>query len=142
MTSNEQSVKEIHEALEAWGEALLRKDLDEMHRNYADDCRAFDVKTSLKGVQGVKELWRSCFPYFDKPRIEYKDLEIHATDDMAVVHFRSRLTGTVKPMPEEMKNMWARGTVCHQKIDGVWKCIHEHISFPVDVETLQVAKAA
>ena len=140
MTNNEQSVKEARDLLNAWGKALLHKDLEAMHKSYIEDCLLFDVTASLKGVESAKEMWRKCLPYFDKPQIEYKDLEIHATEDMAVVHFRNRITGTVEPMPEEMANVWLRGTVCYKKVDGVWKCIHEHISFPVDTETMQVAK--
>ncbi|MCY4053058.1 MAG: nuclear transport factor 2 family protein [Hyphomicrobiales bacterium] len=142
MTNNEQSAKEVREVLDNWGKALFQKDLEAMHKSYVENCRLFDVKASLKGVENAKETWKKLLPYFDKPQIEYRDLEIHATDDMAVVHFRNRITGTVEPMPEEMANVWLRGTVCYKKIDGVWKCIHEHISFPVDGQTMQVAKAA
>ena len=61
MISSEQSVKEIRETLEAWGEALLRKDLDEMHKGYADDCRAFDVKKSRKASKALKNYGEAVF---------------------------------------------------------------------------------
>lgn len=139
MKNNEQSVKEIQLAMDAWKEALYHKDLEKMHRNYAIDYCLFDVKQSVNSVEGSKELWQECFPFFDKPKVEYKDMVIHASDDMAIVHFRSRISGMVEPMPEEMENTWLRGTVGYRKIDGKWMCIHEHISFPVDCETMKIA---
>lgn len=137
MKNNEQSVKEIKAAMDAWGEALYRKDLEAMHKDYASEYRLFDVKATVENAEAAKELWQCCFPFFDKPKVEYKDMVIHASDDMAIVHFRSRVTGTVEQMPEGMDDAWLRGTVGYRKIDGTWKCIHEHISFPVDCKTMK-----
>lgn len=95
---------------------------------------------TVTDVKGVKELWERCFPYFDTPKVEYKDMEIIATDTMAIVHFKSRITGTVTPPQGPMANTWLRGTVGYRKINGTWKCIHEHISFPVDCETGKIAE--
>lgn len=142
MKNNEQSVKEIQAAMDAWGEALYRKDLEAMHKDYADEYRLFDVKQTAESAEGAKELWQCCFPFFDKPKVEYKDMVIHATDDMAIVHFRSRVSGTVEPMPEGMDDAWLRGTAGYRKIDGQWKCVHEHISFPIDCEKMTVDFAA
>lgn len=142
MKNNEQSVKEIKAAMDAWAEALYQKDLEAMHKDYANQYCLYDVKQTVHSAQGSKELWQCCFPFFDKPKAEYKDMVIHASDDMAIVHFRSRITGTVNPMPNEMGNTWLRGTVGYRKIDGAWKCVHEHISFPVDCETMKIAQTA
>ncbi len=138
MKNNEQSVTEIRAAMDKWTEALRRKDIEAMHENYADQYCMFDVKDTVYSVAGAKELWAQCFPYFDDPQAKYKDLVIHASDDMAVVHFKSQIEGLNVPMPEEMKQAWLRGTVCFRKIDGVWKCVHEHISFPVDCEKNEI----
>ncbi len=143
MKNNEQSVKEIRAAMDQWGAALYKKDLEAMHHDYAEKgYRLFDVQQTVENVDGAKKLWEGCFPYFDKPKVEYKDMVINATDDMGLVHFRTRITGTVQPMPPEMENTWLRGSVVYRKIDGAWKCIHEHISFPVNCETMQIAQAA
>ncbi|MEM7046727.1 MAG: nuclear transport factor 2 family protein [Pseudomonadota bacterium] len=136
MNNNEQSVREIKQLLKAWGDALYCKDLQAMHKDYADAYCLYDVKESVNDVEGVKQLWRQCFPYFDKPTVEYKDMVIHASDDMAVAYFRCRISGTAEPMPEEIANAWLRGTAAYRKIDGQWKCIHEHNSFPVNAETM------
>lgn len=138
MVSNEQTINEIKVAIEEWGNALKAKDLEAMHKDYAEQYRLYDVGATANGVEEVKALWQHCFPYFDKPEIEYKDLVIEASDTMAVAYFRSRLTGLNVPMPSEMANAWLRGTVCFRKVGGVWKCIHEHISFPVNCETNEI----
>jgi len=130
--TNTQSEKEIRATMDKWAKALSRKDLEAMHEDYAENYKLFDVKATINSVRGAKELWQECFPYFDKPEIEYKDMVIDATDDMAVVHFRSRIKGMAVPAPDEMANSWLRGTCCFKKIDSTWKIIHEHISFPVD----------
>lgn len=143
MNNNEKSVAEIREAMDQWAAALYEKNLEAMHKDYSrDSYRLFDVQETVDNVEDVNKLWKHCFPFFDKPKIEYKDIIIQATDDMAVVHFRSRISGMVQPMPPEMENAWLRGTVCYRKVDGVWKCIHEHISFPMNCETMTLATDA
>ncbi|MEE4378240.1 MAG: nuclear transport factor 2 family protein [Candidatus Competibacteraceae bacterium] len=138
MKNNEQSVNEVRAAMDAWNAALKEKDLGTMFKDYADRYRLFDVGSTANSIEETKTLWEQCFPYFDKPEIEYKNMVIEATDDMAVVHFNSRLNGISVEMPCEMAKAWLRGTVCFRKIDGVWKCIHEHCSFPVNCETNQI----
>lgn len=138
MKNNDQSVKEVQKIMNEWADALSKKDLEGMHKDYAEEYCLFDVGSTVVSVEGAKALWQQCFAYFNKPEAEYKDMTIHATDDMAVIHFKSRINGMVTPLPEEMANAWLRGTVCYRKIDGNWKCIHEHISFPVNCETNQI----
>lgn len=143
MNNNPTSVKEIQAAIEQWGQALFEKDLEAMHQDYdPDNYRLFDVGTTMEGVETTKQLWQQCLPFFDAPKVVYQNMVIRATDDMAVAHFNSQVTGTVEPMPEAMQNLWMRGTVCFQKIDGRWLCIHEHISMPVNCETMSVATDA
>ncbi len=138
MGNNEQSVKEVREAIERWADALLQKDLETMHKDYADQYCNFDVGSTANSVEELKKLWAHCFPYFEKPEIEYKNMVIEASDDMAVAYFNSRLNGCNIEMSDEMANAWLRGTICFRKIDGVWKCIHEHCSFPLNCETNQI----
>ena len=138
MRNNQQSIKEIREAMDKWASALKEKDLDAMHKDYADECRMFDIGSTANNMEDIKKLWEHCFFYFDKPTIEYKDMVIEANNDMAVAHFNSRMDGINVDVPEEMANIWIRGTICFRKIDGIWKSIHEHHSFPVNCQTNQI----
>lgn len=138
MKNNPQSVAQIKAAMDKWAAALSAKDLEAMHQDYADDFRIFDIGTTKNSADGLKELWAQCLPYFDTPKISYKNMHIEASDDMAVVYFNSFLNGMKMELPEEMKDAWLRGTICFRKIDGTWKSIHEHFSFPVNVETNEI----
>ncbi|MCP5365561.1 MAG: nuclear transport factor 2 family protein [Hyphomicrobiales bacterium] len=138
MNNNQQSVEAVRETMKKWADALSKKDLEAMHKNYADEYRLFDVGSTANSVEEVKQIWTRCFPYFDKPQVEYKNMVIDATDDMAVVHFNSRLRGMNVQLPEEIANAWLRGTVCFRKVDGIWKCTHEHLSFPVNCDSNQI----
>lgn len=130
--NNPQSETEVREAMRKWTEALHNKDLEAMHENYAEHYRLYDVMSTANSAAESKQLWTQCLPYFDQPQIERKNLVIEATEDMAFVHFRTRIKGAVTPPPDDMANAWLRGTCCFRKIDGIWKVVHEHISFPVD----------
>lgn len=110
MNNNEQSVKDIKKAMNQWAEALKKKDLEEMHKDYAQNYRLFDVEQTANSVEEVKALWQHCFPFFDQPEIEYKNMVIEATDTMAVVYFNSRIKGMISA-PKDMSEIWLRGTV-------------------------------
>jgi ketosteroid isomerase-like protein len=137
--NNPQSVIEIQQAMKAWAIALSEKDIAAMHKDYSETYCMFDVQETAESVEGVKALWERCMPYFDKPEIQYKNTVIHASDDMAVVHFRSNMSGMAMPIPDHMRDTWLRGTCCFKKIEGEWKCFHEHVSFAVDCETEKIA---
>lgn len=139
MANNEQSEKEIREHMESWAKALYEKDLDAMHKDYAEQYRLYDVQATANGPKETKALWEKCFPFFTNPKVEYQNLVIEASEDMAVVYFNTRLTGVNVEIPSEMANAWLRGTVCFRKFEGEWKCIHEHVSFPVNCETNSVS---
>ncbi len=134
MTEHCRIEKEIKDAMDKWVTALSCKNIEDMHRDYVENYRLFDVKETINNIQDSKKLWKDCFPFFDTPQIEYKDLVIETTKNMAVATFRSRINGINVPMPEEMMGSWLRGTCCFKKNDGKWKVFHEHISFPVNCE--------
>ncbi len=139
MFNHEQTINEIQRVMANWTKALKLKDVEAMHKDYAEKFCAFDVMETVNSVDDFKALWQKCFPYFDQPEIEYKDFDITASENMAVVHFKSRMKGMICELPEEMANAWLRGTICFRKIDNNWKCFHEHYSFPVNCETNQIA---
>lgn len=136
--SNTESEKEIRAAMDQWAAALQTKDLEAMHKDYAEQYRIYDVGSTANSVAELKELWQQCLPYFDKPVVTYKNLVIEASADMGVAYFNSRIEGMNIPLPDEMANAWLRGTCVFRKLDGSWKCIHEHFSFPVNCETNQI----
>ncbi len=122
-----------------WAKALKKKDLVAMHKDYAADYRLFDVGATADGVEATKDLWEQCFPFFDDPEIEYKDVKIAAGDDLAFVHFYSRIHGLNVPVEGDIAKSWLRGTVCFRKEGRRWLCAHEHISLPMNCETGEIS---
>ncbi|MCB1651623.1 MAG: nuclear transport factor 2 family protein [Alphaproteobacteria bacterium] len=132
--SNEQEIKDL---FEQWKNNLQRKNFEALIKNYAPDFIGFDVKENIEGPLAYKALWEKCAPYFDTPEPQYKNIKLEITDNMAAMYGLTRMTGM--NLPEEMKNSpmaksWLRLTVVYKKIDGLWKVLHEHVSYPVDCE--------
>ena len=126
---------EIRELIAKWTDALHRKDADDLLEDYSETVELFDVGTQLSNREEYKELWKQCFPYFEESiDVERKNLTIHVSGDMAIVHCFSRLTGMKDPSVD-MAKTWFRMTVCIRKLDGKWKVIHEHYSLPIDCMT-------
>ncbi len=125
---------EVMTLLERFDAALNKKDLDALAKCYDDNVRVFDVGAQVEGFGGLRRLWESCFPYFTKPiEIERRDINMHVNDGMAIVSFYSRIKGVETDNPAATS--WLRTTMCMKKIDGAWKIVHDHISFPVNCET-------
>lgn len=124
--------------IKQWDTALSRKDAKTLASFCSDDYRIFDVMENVKGAKAYQALWEKCFPYFeDTIGIERKDVQMHVTDDMAFMHFYSRLSG-MKGVPEEAAKTWIRVTACFIRENGAWKVAHEHVSFPVNCETNEI----
>ncbi len=119
--------------IEQWDAALWDKDFNRLIQDYADDFVIYDVMEHAIGPEGYKKLWENCADYFgDHIGVERKDIIIHATENMATASFLTRINGMKEEPEGDMAKSWLRGTVCYQKIDSVWKVIHEHTSFPTD----------
>jgi ketosteroid isomerase-like protein len=66
---------------------------------------------------------------------ERRDLIINTGGDVGFATCLTHNSGTLKdgsPM-----DFWVRVTVGFKKIDGRWKVVHEHISVPFNMETMQ-----
>ena len=128
---------EIRELIAACDAALNDKNVEMLLREYDEEIVLFDVGTQVKGRDSYRDLWLACFPYFeDKIGTERKNLTIHVNSNLAFMHCLSRLSGMKSTEP--MTKSWIRVTVCCKKIDGKWKVVHEHVSFPVNCESQQI----
>lgn len=129
---------EIRELIAAFDAALNNKDVETLLQDYNEEIVLFDVGTQIKGKEKYKELWSACFPYFeDKIGSERKQMKIYVNDNLAFMHCYSRLSGMKSDDP--VTKSWLRVTVCYQKVDGAWKVVHEHASFPADCESGKVS---
>jgi uncharacterized protein (TIGR02246 family) len=122
---------EIRQLISAWNAALEAKNVDALTANYLPDSVLYDAIPPYKvvGKEAIREAWANCLPYFpEKFKSEHRDLTIHISGDMALVHGLHHFVPTLAEDP--IGQTWMRVTVCYRRIDGKWKVVHEHISVP------------
>jgi uncharacterized protein (TIGR02246 family) len=135
-TTNDQ--QQILDLIAQWRAALEAKDVERLLRDYAPDVLSFDAipPYKLEGIDSVKNAWTSCLPYFpDTFRSEHRDLKVHVSGDVAFVHGLHRFVP--EPPDHPCGQSWLRVTVGLQRMDGVWKVVHEHLSIPFNPMTDQ-----
>jgi uncharacterized protein (TIGR02246 family) len=127
---------EIRALLDRQFEAIRTKDIDRLMSLYAPDVVYFDVVPPLHYV-GAAALRRRFSEWFDGYEgaigMESRDLQIVTSGDLAVAHWLSRSSGTLKN--GRKVGVWVRATSCCQRADHVWLIAHEHISLPADLRS-------
>jgi uncharacterized protein (TIGR02246 family) len=106
---------EIRELIDDWSRAMSNKDIDSILAHYAEDVIAFDVPPPLQvnGRKAVRTKTENWLKMFEGPiSVEFKDQNIAASDDLAVLHQLARISDKTKG-PES--GSWVRVTVCYQK---------------------------
>ncbi|MGF1484745.1 MAG: SRPBCC domain-containing protein [Opitutales bacterium] len=131
-------IPELEARTQSWDDALLQKDLDAVTSHYVDNVRLFDIGSITGDVNGLRQIWEACFPYFPDPiHTLRKDIQWTVSGEMAVMTCLSRMTG--HNCESDLARSWLRATICLKKVDGIWQVFHEHISVPVDCEKEQVS---
>jgi ketosteroid isomerase-like protein len=130
---------EIRKSIDALVQALRAKDIDALMTHYAPDILTFDLNPPLQ-VRGVGyrknfELW---FSSVQGP-IDYetRDLHIAASGDVAFCYSLNHVKST--RTNGEKADYWVRVTSGLQKLNGRWLITHEHVSMPVDMQTMKAA---
>lgn len=83
------------------------------------------------------EHFNQTFHYFSNSRFEMKDLEVFATSkDSGYITMMQRLMGGTSDDGNKFE-MTYRITYILAKVDGKWKFVHEHVSFPVEMATMK-----
>ncbi|KAI1621297.1 hypothetical protein EDD37DRAFT_110598 [Exophiala viscosa] len=101
-----------------------------------DDAMTYDIYgNTIRGA--FLEHFNETFHYFSKSRFEMKDLEPVATSKTTgYITMMQRLVGGTSDDGKPFE-MTYRLTYLLAKIDGAWKFIHEHVSFPVEMATMK-----
>ncbi len=114
--------------------AICTKDIDRLMSLYSPDILYFDVVPPLR-YSGTAALRGRFLQWFDaykgSTKVETRDVNISASGDIAVAHWLSRVSGTLKNGHEA--GFWVRVTSCCQRSNDRWLVTHEHVSLPVDV---------
>lgn len=137
-TANDHSGDEaqIRKLIDAWTDALRKKDVDALMADRAEDILSFDVVDPLQydGAAASRQRAEEWFASFRGPiGLEVRNLEIAASGDVAFSHSLHRVSGTTAD--GGTIDMWLRSTVCYRKVDGRWLVTHQHSSVPFDPAT-------
>ena len=132
---------EVRALLDSQTEAIRTKDIDRLMSLYSPGIAYFDVVPPLQ-YAGSAALRSRFVEWFDgfKGSIgtEARDMHISSSGDIAVAHWFSRVSGTLKN-GQEVAGSWVRATSCLQQSNQRWLITHEHISLPVDIASRSAA---
>jgi len=130
-----QGEAEIRQLLDHWAKAFGAHDVNAAMSIYAPDVVAYDIVPPLQAVG--KDAYRKNYEQFvaqyDGPiEVEFRDLHIAASDDVAIAEGLEQISGTIKG---QKTSIWARFTSGFRKINGAWLDVHDHVSVPTDFAT-------
>jgi ketosteroid isomerase-like protein len=134
MPANNRSADEaaIRAVLDKRAQALRAKDADGVVSGHVPEVALFTLAPPLRQVvekTRVKEGLQAWFDTWSGPLgYEIRDLSVTAGDDVAFCLGLVWIGGT--KTDGRKSEVWARQTICLQKIDGAWKIAHEHTSVP------------
>src|SRR5690606_13558487 len=120
--------QELRELFADWFRASERKDLDAAMQPIANDVLSYEHESPLayRGIDALRATCKAGFEHMSEGfRWEVPDLRVVVRGDIAVTWGLNHMHG---PGVE----MWSRGTRVFQKVDGHWRMIHQHVSFPYD----------
>lgn len=131
----EREVRELHRD---WFARTTAKDLDGLMAYIGDDVDSYEHESPLRylGVEAVREVCRRGLEASTETvRWDVPDLEVLARDDLAVAWGLNRVR--VEQPGGGVDEYWSRGTRIFRKADGAWRMVHQHLSYPIDLETGQ-----
>ncbi len=131
--SEEREEAELRAMFAEWYRASTAKDIERTMAPIAHDCLSYEHQSPLQ-YRGADSIRESCQKGFDAAvgelHWDVPDLQVMVRGDLAVTWGLNRMR--VTPPGGAPKESWSRGTRVFRKIDGRWKMIHQHVSFPFD----------
>jgi uncharacterized protein (TIGR02246 family) len=121
----------VRDLIEAWADAVRRKDYPGILRSHAPDFVMFDVPPPFKsvGLEAYRKTWDVFFSWSRDPVcFEIQDMHVTAGADVAFAFATMRCEGPGADGKPEALDF--RLTICLSKIDGRWMIAHEHHSVP------------
>lgn len=132
-TTAEQEVRALHDE---WFAAASAKDLDASMRPIAAEIVSYEHSAPLQ-LTNVDDIREECRRGFDQATDDFTwtvpDLQIVVHGDLAVAWGLNRMANRHPDGSEDVS--WSRGTRVFRQIDGSWKMVHQHVSFPLDATT-------
>lgn len=129
---------EIRELFARWFDASASRDLDGAMAPVAADVVSYEHEAPLAccGRAAVREVCERGFDALPAGgfRWDIPDLQVIVRDDLAVAWGLNRVRVGMAG-EGAARESWSRGTRVFQRIDGEWRMVHQHLSFPVDPVT-------
>lgn len=126
--------EEIRSVIEAWAEAIRKKDVEGVLRHFAEESVRFYLAPPLQATMPLRQnleewfaTWRGDIGY------EIRELQIQTAADLAYAHSLNHITG-IKANGEPDADLWFRETMGLRQIDGHWRITHEHESVPFKMD--------
>ncbi|MFI6813838.1 YybH family protein [Nonomuraea sp. NPDC050328] len=135
MSSTDAAVRAL---LASRAEAARVKDIDRLMAHYAPEVVYYDAVPPLRfaGTEEVRRNFLRWFDGYDGPiGLETHELTVAVGGDVAFAHMLHLDSG--KRANGVESSIWVRSTVGCRRVNGTWLITHEHISLPIDMETLQ-----
>jgi uncharacterized protein (TIGR02246 family) len=127
---------EVRALFDSQFDAIREKDLDRLMAVYSPDIVYFDAVPPLQyaGSAALRSRFTDWFHGYQGPiTMETRDFAVATSGDIAIAHWLSRASGTLRNGREV--GSWVRATSCCERSDHRWLITHEHISLPVDFAT-------
>ncbi|GAB3962936.1 nuclear transport factor 2 family protein [Spirosoma harenae] len=128
--------EEIRQIYKGWFQGTAAKDIDAVMAHIAPDVVSYEHDTPLQYV-GIKAVREVCQHGFDVSQGQLQwdipDLQILVRDDLAISWGLNHMQ--VQAPDGSVIDSYSRGTRIFQKRDGEWQMIHQHVSYPYDLET-------
>jgi uncharacterized protein (TIGR02246 family) len=128
-TAEAAAEEEIRTVIEAWAEAIRKKDVQGVVKHFTEDSVRYYLAPPLRTEQPLRENLVEWFATFRGDiGYEIRDLSITTGAGVAYSHGLNRIVGT--KVDGEKADVWFRETLCLRQIDGHWLITHAHESVP------------
>lgn len=128
---------EINVFLESRVDASEAKDIERLMDHYSPDIVYYDVVPPLQftGLAETRRNFERWFAGYEGPiSLQTHELSVAVSGDVAFANMLHLDSGVRTNGMES--SIWVRSTVGCRRIDGHWLITHEHISLPIDMQTL------
>lgn len=126
----------IRALIDRFADAFRARDVNGVMAPFANEIVSFDIIPPLQtvGAETFVTHWQQFFASHEGPiQVEFPDVRIATSDDIAYSYCVHRIKGTLKN--GQPTDWWLRWTACYRKVDGTWLIVHEHVSVPTDLRS-------
>jgi ketosteroid isomerase-like protein len=134
-------MKELESFFDGYKTAVFEKNVDAFISLYDENILVFDTwqQWTYEGIAAWRNMVKGWFDSLGPVRdaVGFDDIQILDRGDMALLTAIARFAA-VSENGEELRYLQNRLTWVATKKAGDWKIIHQHISSPIDFDTMQV----